>query len=412
MTTFGGWEMPLRYEGTIAEHSAVRRECGLFDVSHLGVVDVTGAVGTCASWLETLVPAAVSELAEGQMAYSALTLPSGGLADDVVVSRLRDRLRVVVNAERTEADVAYLAGAARRWAETQPADAGREVRVELRRDLATLALAGPAAEDVLVEVAFGDAVSQAAAVRELVYMSVCEFAWRGEPLVVARAGYTGEDGFEIAVPLDAAVTLARALLADERVTPAGLGARDTLRLEAGLCLYGADIDETTTLAEAGLGWTVPKARRQPDAGYVGAEVIAAQLADGAARRRVGIAAAGRRPIRAGASLWLATNSGDALPGGSSGGASGGSTDEPSGRPPGEPSGEPQLVGHVTSGGYSPSLGRPIAMGYVLTELASVGTQLVATPATQGDAPTDGRTQPCEVAALPFVPHRYRRAAQR
>ncbi len=389
MTTFGGYQMPLRYEGTVAEHSAVRRACGLFDVSHLGVVDVTGhvtgpvagAVDACASWLETLMPAAVSELGHGQMAYSALTSPSGGLADDVVVSRLDDRLRMVVNAARTSADFAYLTHAAQRRADAPQGGARADVRVELRRDLATLALAGPASEDVLVDVAFGDAAPLAAAVRGLAFMSALECVWRGAPLVVARAGYTGEDGFEIALPHDAAVPLAGALLADSRVTPAGLGARDTLRLEAGLCLYGADVAETTTLVEAGLGWTVPTARRHADAGYVGADVIAAQLANGAPRRRVGIAPAGRRPIRASAKL--------ALP------AAG--TDD-------DPFEQASLVGHVTSGGYSPTLGRPIAMGYVRAELASVGTQLVAV--------SDDRRQACEVTALPFVPHRYRRSAQR
>lgn len=376
MVPFGGWEMPLRYEGTVAEHHAVRGSCGLFDVSHLGVIDVRGDLpGVCAGWLETLLPAAVSALTDGQMAYSAFTLPTGGVLDDVVVTRLGDRFRVVVNAERTSSDLAYLTHAAQ-----------GAVGVELRRDLATLALAGPAAEDVLAEVVFGGDAPQATAVRELVFMSALTCEWNGGEMVVARAGYTGEDGFEISVSNDAADALARALLADGRVTPAGLGARDTLRLEAGLCLMGADIDETTTLTEAGLGWVVPKARRHRAAGFPGADVIAAQLANGAPRRRVGIAASGRRPIRAGAELRLPVGSGGAA---GSNGSSGGAASP---------------VGRVTSGGYSPTLGRPVAMGYVRAELAGTDTELVAI--------TDGREDACRVAALPFVPHRYRRSAQR
>ncbi|HCB37216.1 MAG TPA: glycine cleavage system aminomethyltransferase GcvT [Acidimicrobiaceae bacterium] len=357
MAPFAGWEMPLRYGSAVAEHAATRDSAGLFDVGHMGVVDIAG--DGAAAWLESLVPAGVAGLGAGEMAYTMLTTPDGGIVDDLVVSNLGDRLRVVLNAGRVDVDLAHLRAAA-----------VGDVDVAHRADLATLALQGPAAAGVLTSLG-ADAAGTA-------FMHARSVALAGVPCDLSRSGYTGEDGFELIVAGDDAETVARALLADAAVSPVGLAARDSLRLEAGLCLYGSDLDETTTPVEAGLRWSIPKRRRGADAGYPGAAVIARQIADGPQRRRVGIAAAGRRPIRAGATLHAPDDAGDA----------------------GSAAADGEPVGHVTSGGFGPTAGRPVAMGYVRAEHASPGTKLVAAER--------GRREPCEVARLPFVPHRYRR----
>lgn len=400
MVSFGGHALPMRYgDGTVAEHRHTRTAAGLFDVSHMGIIDLRPADGAsvadAAAWLEGSVPGSIVNLAPGRMRYTQFTTPSGGVLDDLIVSNLGDRLRLVVNAVRTEADLAALearlgerrargdsrAASPGHRVGTRTADAARtagggsdsdahggtdvgspaaDVSIEPQSELALLALQGPAACEVLERCAHGAA--------DLAFMATMSVEIQGVPCEVSRCGYTGEDGFEITVPATEAVGVARMLLADSQVAPAGLGARDTLRLEAGLPLVGHELTETTTPAEAGLGWSIPK-RRRTDGGFPGAAVITAQLADGPPRRRVGIAAVGRRPIRDGAAL----------------------------RAPGAAAADAP-VGIVTSGGFGPTVDAPVAMAYVATEHAADGTELLA----------EGRkgAEPCRVAPLPFTEHRF------
>lgn len=374
MVNFGGHALPMRYgDGTVAEHRATRTAAGMFDVSHMGIVELhpagTAGLGTdeistdgpstatpstasirdVAAWLERCVPGSIANLAPGRMRYTMLTTASGGVLDDLIVSNLGNRLRLVVNAVRTDADLNMLRSV------NGGSDDGA-VRIRVRTDVALLALQGPAAAQVLARWAPGAA--------DLAFMSTATQSIDGVDCEVSRCGYTGEDGFEIAVPDGQAVQLARLLLSTDEVSPAGLGARDTLRLEAGLPLVGHELTEATTPAEAGLGWSIPK-RRRSEGGFPGAELITAQLREGPPRQRVGIAAAGRRPIRDGAALT----------------ASDGTN-----------------VGMVTSGGYGPTVEAPIAMAYVASEHSADGTELFA----------EGRkgAEPCRVAPLPFVEHRY------
>ena len=372
MVNFGGHALPMRYgDGTVAEHRATRTAAGLFDVSHMGIVELhpAGTDGTArvAAWLERCVPGSIVNLAPGRMRYTLFTTAGGGVLDDLIVTNLGHCLRIVVNAVRTDADLDMLRDA------NEGSDGGTDsghnddgggggtagtVHIEVRADLALVALQGPAAAEVLAR--------WAAPAAELTFMSTATLPIDGVDCEVSRCGYTGEDGFEIAMPAAEAVHIARLLLSADEVSPAGLGARDTLRLEAGLPLVGHELTETTTPAEAGLGWSVPK-RRRADGGYPGAELIATQLSDGPPRLRVGIAAKGRRPIRDGAVL-RAPNGTD--------------------------------IGMITSGGYGPTVDAPIAMAYVAAGHAAAGTELLA----------EGRkgAEPCRVAPLPFVEHRYRR----
>lgn len=354
MVNFGGHALPMRYDdGTVAEHRASRAAAGLFDVSHMGIVELHPAAGDdvhdVATWLEGRVPGAITNLAPGRMRYTLFTTTAGGVLDDLIVSCHADRLRIVVNAVRTEADLSMLREA------NGGADDG-DVRIEVRADLALIALQGPAAVDVLAR--------WAPAAAELAFMTTAALPIDGVECEVSRCGYTGEDGFEVAVPAGQAAHVARQLLASDEVSPAGLGARDTLRLEAGLPLVGHELTETTTPVEAGLGWSIPK-RRRAETGFPGAEIITAQLREGPPRQRVGIAAAGRRPIRDGAALTTSDGT---------------------------------SVGMVTSGGYGPTVDAPIAMAYVASEHSADGTELLA----------EGRkgAEPCRVAPLPFVQHRY------
>ncbi len=353
MVNFGGHALPMRYgDGTVAEHRATRTAAGLFDVSHMGIVELhpggNDDVGDVAAWLEGCVPGAVTSLVPGRMRYTLFTTAAGGVLDDLIVSCHADRLRIVVNAVRTEADLSMLRA-------VNGGDDG-DVRLEVRTDLALVALQGPAAAGVLARWA-----PEAAA---LAFMTTATLPIEGVECEVSRCGYTGEDGFEVAIPAGEATHIARLLLSADEVAPAGLGARDTLRLEAGLPLVGHELTEATTPAEAGLGWSIPK-RRRADGGFPGAEIITAQLAGGPPRQRVGIAAEGRRPIRDGAAL--STSDGTS-------------------------------VGMVTSGGFGPTAGAPIAMAYVAAEHSADGTELLA----------EGRkgAEPCRVAPLPFVEHRY------
>jgi glycine cleavage system T protein (aminomethyltransferase) len=348
---FAGYEMPLQYQGIVAEHLWTRTNAGLFDVSHMGqIVLQGGSHAAAAAALERLVPADIAGLAPGRIRYTQLIAASGGIIDDLMVTRPQredGRLILVVNASRKGIDEAWLR-------ETLPP----AIAVEPQNELALLALQGPAAAEVMGR------LSRPA--QELAFMTASEADLSGIAARVSRSGYTGEDGFEISLKADDAEALFDLLLGDERVRPIGLGARDSLRLEAGLCLYGQDIDESTSPIEAGLSWSIP-ARRRQDRDFIGANRIAQELSSGVVRRRVGLTPQGRVPVRHGSAIRDGTEA---------------------------------EIGTVTSGGFSPSLGVPIAMGYVASALADAGT--VVTVSVRDKA------IPSVITRLPFVPHRYKR----
>jgi aminomethyltransferase len=350
MVPFAGYEMPVQYPaGIIAEHLHTRAQAGLFDVSHMGQIRLRGAEAARA--LEALVPGDLQALAPRQMRYTLLLNDRGGILDDLMATRVPeeagDGLMLVVNAACKQADLAHL-----------QAYLDRAVAIEPQFERALLALQGPAAAAVLARFAPG--------VERMKFMSAAEVSIAGISCGITRSGYTGEDGFEISVSAEQAAALAERLLGEPEVMPIGLGARDTLRLEAGLCLYGHDIDETTTPVEAGLAWTIGK-RRRAEGGFPGAAMILRQLAEGTARRRVGIRPDGRAPAREGTAVI-------------------------------DPTGNP--VGTVTSGGFGPSVGAPIAMGYVDAAHNAEGSALSL---IVRDVP-----RPAHVARLPFVPTRYYR----
>ncbi len=350
LVAFAGWEMPIQYEdGVLAEHGWCRSAAGLFDVSHMAVVDLVGDDPAAA--LERLTPAGVTTLAEGRQRYGLLLNDDGGVVDDFMVTNWGDRLTMVVNASRRAVDLAILR------------DGLAGVDVIERTDVALLAIQGPEAAAVVTGID--------PSLDGSVFLDNRPATFGGIDVMAARAGYTGEDGFELAVPADRADELARLLLDDPRVRPVGLGARDTLRLEAGLCLYGNDLDETTSPVEADLVWSMPKRRREAG-DFPGADRVTAELADGPTRVRVGLQPEGRRPVRDGAGL----------------------------RPADDADRDP--VGVVSSGGFGPSVDRPVAMGYVPPSLAADGTALIAD--------VRGKDVPVTVAPLPFVPHRYQRGA--
>ncbi|RDC71186.1 glycine cleavage system aminomethyltransferase GcvT [Rhodovulum sp. 12E13] len=350
MVPFAGWEMPVQFEGTLAEHRWTRARAGLFDVSHMGQVLIEGA--GAAEALERLAPQALLALKEGRQRYAFFTSDEGGLLDDLMVAAQPGRLLLVVNAARKADDLRHLAA---RLA---------DVAIVPVDDRALIALQGPQAEAALARVA-----------PDVVGMRFMDHRVLASPhgeLWVSRSGYTGEDGFEVSVAAGQAEALARALLEMEEVAPIGLGARDSLRLEAGLCLYGADIDETTSPVEAGLGWAIQKVRRRGGAragGFPGAERILRELEEGPARLRVGLRPEGRAPMRAGVALYEAEEGGEA-------------------------------VGHVTSGTFGPSVGAPVAMGYVPARLAAPGARLFGE--------VRGKRLPAIVAEMPFHPHGFRR----
>jgi len=350
MVAFAGYEMPVQYpDGIIAEHLHTRAKAGLFDVSHMGQINLRGDAAARA--LERLVPGDLQSLEPQRMRYTLLLNETGGILDDLMATRVDGGLMLVVNAARKEADLAHL---------RQHLD--REVAIEPRFERALLALQGPEAVRVLVRIAGAGDID----IERMPFMSMAEASLAGVPCVVTRSGYTGEDGFELSMAAEDAVAVAEALLREPEVAPVGLGARDTLRLEAGLCLYGHDIDETTTPVEAGLAWTIGK-RRRTAANFPGAAAILRQLAEGPPRKRVGIRPDGRAPAREGTAI----------------------TDS---------SGNP--VGRVTSGGFGPSVGAPIAMGYVDQAHAAPGSALAL---VVREVP-----RPAHVAPLPFVPTRYYR----
>ncbi len=350
MVPFAGYEMAVQYrDGIIKEHRHTRNAAGLFDVSHMGQVRLRG--GGAAAALERLVPVDVIGLAEGRQRYALFTNDHGGVLDDLMVTNAGDHLFLVVNGACKAQDLAHL---------RQHLSA--DCTIEPLPEQALLALQGPQAAAVLARLAPGLA--------ELVFMTAARFEIAGADCFVARSGYTGEDGFEISLPAAQAEALARRLLAEPEVAPIGLGARDSLRLEAGLCLYGHDIDTQTTPVEASLSWALSKARRRDGArpgGYLGAEVVMAQLENGTARRRVGIRPEGRAPLREGVEL----------------------IDE-----------DGKTLGRITSGGFGPTVGAPVALGYVATARARPGTRF--------GAMLRGKVQPVEVAKLPFVAQRYYR----
>jgi len=343
---FAGYEMPVQYPaGIVAEHLHTRAKAGLFDVSHMGQVRLAGP--DLAAWLETLVPGDIAGLAPCRMRYTLLTNDQGGIIDDLMVTQAGDHLALIVNAARKAEDLAHL---------RRHLAAG--ITLTPLEDRALLALQGPASAAVLARLVTG--------IDRMGFMTGAAVEIHGLHCFVTRSGYTGEDGFEISVPSACAEQLARKLLAESEVMAVGLGARDTLRLEAGLCLYGHDIDESTSLVEADLAWTLGK-RRRSEGGFPGAAIVQRQLAEGVARKRVGIKPEGRAPARE-ATVVV--------------------------------DGEGKEIGRITSGGFGPSLGAPIAMGYVAASQAALGTALGLI--------LRGTTRPARVAALPFVPHRYHR----
>jgi aminomethyltransferase len=348
MVEFAGYLLPLHYRaGIIGEHLHTRSSASLFDVSHMGQAFLGGADPATA--FERLTPVDVSGLRGGQMRYGLLLTDHGGIRDDLMIGRLPvdRRLFLVVNAATKHADHAYIS---ERLAGT--------LSIEPQHDRALLALQGPKSEQVLSR--------HSEAIAALGFMKIAETSVAGAPAIVSRSGYTGEDGFEISVAASHAENVARALLGEPEVAPAGLGARDTLRLEAGLCLYGHDIDASTTPVEADLVWTIGK-RRKLARDFPGAERILQEVLDGPRRKRVGLRLMDRTPAREDAVLLSPTS---------------------------------ENVGRVTSGGFSPTAGMPIAMAYVNSEFAADGTELAAV--------VRGKPRVAVVSPLPFVPHRYRR----
>jgi len=345
MVPFAGYEMPVQYEGIMAEHLWTRENAGLFDVSHMGQLLVHGSDVDAA--LETLLPGDLRGLADMKLKYSLLLDDSGGIIDDLMATRRGTEFYLVVNGATKHGDIGVLE-------HSLP----RSIVVDHMKEQALLALQGPKAAETLDRIAPG--------VGELGFMQGGAFRLAGHPAWISRSGYTGEDGFEISVPAAAADEVADTLVADNAVKPVGLGARDSLRLEAGLPLYGHDIDRSTTPVMAGLTFAINK-RRRAEGGFPGAQRIFAELEEGPPQRRVGFDVDGRQPVREGALVL----------------------DD-----------EGNEVGRITSGGFSPSLQRPIAMGYVAAPLAELGTALKL---EQRGKLFDGR-----VAALPFVPHRYHR----
>lgn len=347
MVPFAGWEMPVQYPmGVMKEHLHTRGSAGLFDVSHMGQVILRCAPDA----LEALVPVDVVGLGQGRQRYGLFTNEDGGILDDLMIANRGDHLFLVINAAMADQDIAHLRS-------------HFGTAVEPVTDRALLALQGPSAEAALAQVA--------PAAAQMRFMDVAVIPSDFGDLWVSRSGYSGEDGFEISVETAQATPFARTLLAMEDVAPIGLGARDSLRLEAGLCLYGSDIDTTTTPIEADLGWAIQKTRRAGarQGGFPGADIILDQIAHGAPRKRIGLLPEGRAPMRAGTPLF---------------------SDETS----------PDPIGTITSGAYGPSIERPMSMGYLPTEHATPGTKVYAE--------LRGKRLPASVTALPFRPATYKR----
>ena len=342
MVAFAGYWMPIQYDGIMAEHLWTRENAGLFDVSHMGQLALSGE--GVAKALETLVPGDISALKPGRMRYSLLLNDEGGVLDDLMITNEGDQFGIVVNGAVKWDDIAHLR-------EHLPDD----ITLNHNEDYGLLALQGPKAVTALARL-----VPESA---DLVFMQAMPATWNGHAIGISRSGYTGEDGFEISLPNDALESFADALCAMEEVKPIGLGARDSLRLEAGLPLYGHDLNESIDPVEADLAFAISKRRRE-EGGFPGAARILGHLADGSPRKRVGLVIDGKLPVREGAKLFD------------------GNTE----------------IGVVTSGGFAPSVGAPIAMGYVPTGLSEPGTAVAAE--------VRGKRVACTVTAMPFIPHRY------
>ncbi|MFL4977697.1 MAG: glycine cleavage system aminomethyltransferase GcvT [Xanthobacteraceae bacterium] len=354
MVPFAGYSLPVQYaDGIIAEHNHTRSAAGLFDVSHMGQAFLVGPDhATVARALEALVPADILGLGPGRQRYTQLLNAEGGIVDDLMVTRSSDPaedgvLMLVVNAARKDADFAHFA-----------AELPAGVRLLRANHRALIAVQGPLAADVVSR--------HSRDIAAMDFMSAQSASFDGIDCHVSRSGYTGEDGYEISVKATRVIAIVERLLDDPRVKLAGLGARDSLRLEAGLCLYGHDIDETTSPVEAALTWSIARRRRE-DGGFPGAARISAEIAEGPKRRRVGIKPEGRAPAREGTEIREL------------GGA---------------------VIGRVTSGGFGPTVEGPIAMGYVEARFAEPGTKVALV--------VRGKELPASVVPLPFVPHRYRR----
>jgi aminomethyltransferase len=354
MVPFAGYDMPVNYPaGILTEHLHTRASAGLFDVSHMGQCVIDGPDhATSAGALEKLCPADIAGLAPGRQRYTQFLNEQGGIIDDLMVTRpvgADGRLSLVVNASRKEVDFALLRA-------KLPAG----VRLTVLKDLALIALQGPQAAKVLTRFfPSGD-------IETMPFMGARRVRLLGADAHVSRSGYTGEDGYEISLPAASAEEFARQLLAQAEVKPIGLGARDSLRLEAGLCLYGHELDETTDPIEAGLNWSIQK-RRRVEGGFAGASRIQAALANGVGRKRVGIRLEGRAPARDGAQIVDQSGA---------------------------------VIGIVTSGGFGPSVGAPIAMGYVASAYAAPGAPIGLV--------VRGKSLAASVAALPFHPNSYYR----
>lgn len=357
MVEFAGYWMPVQYDGIMAEHQWTRTHAGLFDVSHMGqlIVSCEGDDQKAAEVaLEALLPADLAALKLGRLRYSLLLNADGGILDDLMITRWPHGFFVVVNGATKWDDMAHLR-------ENLP----DEITLTLRDEHALLALQGPDAAMVLASIGILPAMPQIVAVEHLSFMQAGPYTWNGRELGISRSGYTGEDGYEIAVHADDVAALAEALAAHPSVKPIGLGARDSLRLEAGLPLYGHDLSEDTDPISAGLAFAISK-RRRAEGGFPGAARILAALADGTPAVRVGLTLSGRQAAREGAEVFA----GD------------------------------QHVGTVTSGGFAPTLGQPIAMADVAAAHAAPGTQL--------SIDVRGKRLPATVTSMPFVPHRYAR----
>ncbi|UPT85071.1 glycine cleavage system aminomethyltransferase GcvT [Bradyrhizobium barranii subsp. apii] len=357
MVPFAGYDMPVQYPaGVLKEHLHTRSQAGLFDVSHMGQLALrpkSGKVEDAARALERLVPQDIVAIAPGRQRYAQFTNPDGGILDDLMVANFGDHLFLVVNAACKEADEAHLR-----------AHLSDDCIIDSLQDRALIALQGPKAEAALAKLC--------AEAPSMKFMDAGPHKVAGLDCFVSRSGYTGEDGFEISVPAADAERLAKTLLDNPDVMPIGLGARDSLRLEGGLCLYGHDIDTATTPVEAALEWSVQKSRRSGGVragGFPGTDAILAHFDNGASRRRVGLRTEGRAPVREGAPLFA---------------------DDAGGEP----------IGKVTSGGFGPSLNAPVAMGYVPTASSALDTKLFAE--------VRGQRLPLTVAAMPFVKNTYKR----
>ncbi|AJR05751.1 glycine cleavage system aminomethyltransferase GcvT [Photobacterium gaetbulicola] len=351
MVPFAGYDMPVQYAlGVRKEHIHCRESAGLFDVSHMGQLRLHGA--NAAKVLESLVPVDIIDLPEGKQRYAFFTNEQGGILDDLMVTNLGDHLFVVVNAACKAQDIAHI-----------QAHLPQDVTLEIIEDRALLALQGPKAAQVLARLN--------PAVSDMIFMDAARVELLGGECLVSRSGYTGEDGYEISVPADKAEELARELLGQEEVEWIGLGARDSLRLECGLCLYGHDIDTTTTPVEGSLLWGISKPRRadgERAGGFPGADIILEQIkTKDVARKRIGLVGQSKAPVREGSKLFDA---------------------------------EGKEVGLVTSGTFGPTKGAPVAMGYVQTDLAVIGTEIFAE--------VRGKKLPMTVEKMPFVPQNYYR----